>query len=264
VPQYSGTSSLAYTWVDSAVNMAVAPASFSILPFQENASYPVDGEFMGAYSIGQYRGLVISAESTFTGSSMYNGGVVSVYKATPNIVPIGTQTVNTVDLQRFDLTDVNPGATALGISGRFTGPARAPLSIRSASCKPEYRGTIEKSRYNEIVPYFLTSAGARTDEGLTCGFDNTVPLTVFHYSGLDASASITVEIRSCMELVPRVGVMAAFAKPSPPASISTWEKVANVARSFPAATILRAAASGLTGYASGGLAGGLMALSHAM
>lgn len=264
IPRYANTTSLSYTWAQASNLDVFNDTTHFIIPFQENASYPVDGEAMGAYSAGQYRGLVISAESCFTGSTMANGGVVTVYKTTPNIVDLTATTVNTVAVSYKDVTDINAGSIIGTISGRYTGPARASLSIRSASAKPEYRNTWENTVSKEIVPYGYTSVGGGTSLMLNPGFDNSVPITVVEYSGLDASASVTVEVRSCLELVPKVGNMAAFAKPSPPASLAVWERVANYVRSLPAATLLRTAAAGASGYASGGVAGSLTSMAMSL
>jgi len=265
VPQYANTTTLAYSWVAASNAMTFnTTGSAFVLPFQENASYPVDGETMGAYTTGQYRGLVISAESCFTGSTMANGGVVTVYKTTPNVVDLPGTTVNTVAVSSKDATDINTGATVGSISGRYTGPARTSLSLRSASSKPEYRNTWENTVSTEICPLGYNSTGAGISTFLNPGFDNSVPITVVEYSGLDSTASVTVEVRSCLELVPKVGNMAAFAKASPPANIAVWERVANFVRSLPAATILRTASAGAAGYASGGLAGSLTSMAMSL
>lgn len=264
VPQFANTTSLSYIWTAATSGMTFNSGTAFMLPFQENASFPVDGESMGAYMTGQYRGLVISAESNFTGSTMANGGVVTVYKTTPNIVDLPGGIVNTVAVGVKDITDINAGSTVGTVSGRYTGPARASLSLRSASAKPEYRNTWENTVSGEIVPLGYTSTAAATSAFLNPGFDNSVPITVVEYSGLDASASVTIEVRSCLELVPRVGNMAAFAKPSPPAQLAVWERVANFVRALPAATLLRSAAAGASGYATGGLAGSLSNMAMAL
>lgn len=257
LPRFANTTSLAYAWEAWTPTTFNQANSYFITPFQENASYPVDGEAMGPYAAGQYRGLVVAADVVFTGSTMANGGVVSVYKASPNIVDLPSSVYNTVTVLNKDVTDLDAGSTNVTVSGRYTGPARVPLSLRSASAKPEYRATWENTQSTEIIPMFLGSTGTIISGAISPGFDNSIPITIVDYSGLDASASVTIEVRSCMELVPKVGTMAAFAKPSPPASLATWEKVANYVRSLPAATILRTAAAGASGYATGGIAGSL-------
>lgn len=259
IPRYADTTSTSYSWQGYS-GISLNTAYNNIIPFQENAAYGVDGESMGAYSTGQYRGLVISAETCFTGSTMANGGVVTVYKTTPNIVELPAATVNTVTVTSRDVTDTNVGSTVGTITGRYTGPARTSLSIRSASAKPEYRPTWENTVATEVVPLFYSSTAVATSMGLNPGFDNSVPITMVEYSGLDSTASITIEVRSCLELVPKVGNMAAFAKPSPPASLAVWERVANFVRSLPAATVLKAASAGMAGYATGGVSGSLAAM----
>ncbi len=261
LPQYAASPSLSYSWA-SVTAPNINSANWYILPFQENADYQVDGENMGPYKTGQYRGLVTMADISFTGSTMANGGVVTVYKTTPNIVDKTEDLYNGVNVSQKDVTDLNVAATVGTVSGRYTGAARVPITVRSASAKPEYRPTWENTVNTEILPWSLTSAGTTTG-GLSPGFDNSVPITVVDYSGLDASASVTIELRSCLELVPRVGTMAAFAKPSPPASLAAWEKVANFVRNLPAAQIARGVAGGITGYATGGIAGGLHGMAMA-
>lgn len=261
IPEYQTSTTTGITWVSTSSVTATGGTDWYVVPFQENADFPIDGESMGAYSIGSYRGLMYTAESTFTGSTMANGGVVTVYKVTPATTDKPQITVNTVTVDNKDVTNINQGATITSISGRYTGPARSPISLRAASAKPEYLSVWESTVANEIVPLARNSLGAITSSMLNSGFDYRVPVTVCDYSGLDASASVTVEIRSCLELIPRVGTMAAFAKPSPPAQLSVWEKVANFARNLPAASILRVAGAGATGYAAGGASGALAAMS---
>ena len=265
VPQFGGTTSLAYSWsvFDNSATFNTA-ANAWVVPFQENSSYPVDGENMGAYSTGQYRGLVIAADVSFTGSTMANGGVVTAYKTTPNIVDLTPASLNSTVVSAKEVTDINAGSTTGTISGRYTGAARVPLSIRSASAKPEYRATWENTVCSEITPLALTSSGGVVPGFLNPGFDNSVPVTVVEYTGLDSTASVTIEVRSCLEMVPKVGNMAAFAKPSPPASLAVWEKVANFVRALPAASILRVASAGATGYSRGGLAGGLAGMASSL
>jgi len=262
LPEYQSATTTGINWVaTSAVTAGTGTTDWYIVPFQENADFLIDGETMGAYSIGSYRGLMYTAESTFTGSTMANGGVVTVYKVTPAVTDKPQTTVNTVTVDSKEITNINQGATITSISGRYTGPARTPISLRGVSAKPEYLNVWESTVANEIVPMGRNSSGVLTPSMVHCGFDYRVPITVCDYSGLDASASITVEIRSCLELIPRVGTMAAFAKPSPPAQLSVWEKVANFARSLPAASILRVAGAGATGYVTGGASGALAAMS---
>lgn len=265
IPQFGTTTSLNYSWAafDNATLFNTTGNAY-VVPFQENNSYPVDGESMGAYSTGQYRGLVIAADVSFTGSTMANGGVVTVYKTTPNIVDLTSGTVNTSTVSVKDVTDINAGSTTGTISGRYTGAARVPLSIRSASAKPEYIATWERTVAPEITPLAYTTAGTLSLNFPNPGFDNSVPITVVEYTGLDATASVTIEVRSCLEMVPKVGNMAAFAKPSPPASLAVWERVANFVRALPAATILRAASAGASGYSRAGLAGGLAGMASSL
>lgn len=257
-PAYTA-SGLSYTWTPH-TSPAINAAGFLTVPFQENAGTSVDGEAMGPYAIGQYRGLVIAADVSFTGSTMANGGVVKVYKATPTVTDVTPTTFLTAAVNNKDVTDLSTGAYIGSIAGRYTGPARVPLNIRSASAKPEYRTTWERTVSSEVQPYALSTTGTLLTPSPFVGFDNSVPVTIVEYSGLDSTASITVEVRSCVEVVPRVGTLAAFAKPSPPASLPVWEKVANYVRSLPAASVARTLASGITGYAAAGVPGSLVAM----
>lgn len=261
MPQYQTPTGLGTTWVAASSVALTSANDWFVVPFQENSGFPIDGENMGAYSIGSYRGLMYTAESTFTGSTMANGGVVTVYKTTTAITDKPQGVINTATVDHKDVSNINQGSTVTSISGRYTGPARTPLSLRSASSKPEYISVWEDTIANEIVPLGRSSAGNVINDMINCGYDSRVPITVCDYTGLDASASITVEIRSCLELIPRVGTMAAFAKPSPPAQLTVWEKVANFARNLPAATVLRVAGAGATGYVTGGPGGALAAMS---
>lgn len=259
IPQYNNTTDQTYTWNATNPSRAAAETSWFVLPFSENASWLLNGETMGGYKIGEYRGLMYTADSMFTGSDNANGGVVRVVKTTVSPVITTGVTINTVSANRTSYTNLNNVFTD-NAPGKFTTAAKDPLNLRSVNSKPVYFDTADGGHVGqEICPYGWNSAGVVTSALPWVGMDYTVPVTVVEYTGLDASASITVEVRSCLEMTPAPGTMAGFAKPSPPCNILTWQKVANFARSIPTA-VVQGAGKAAYAYLTGGSAAAALAL----
>lgn len=262
VPQYAGTSNLTYAW--TAVNPSMPFSnSWLVIPFAENASYLIDGPTMGAYQIGSYRGLMYTADTYFTGATMANGGTVKVSRFNVSSSKGVPSAYNTVTTDNVDYTNLNAALSA-ATPGRYVGPAREGLNLRGVSPKPTYVDTFTTTRGFEICPYGLNSTGNYISDMVWCGLDETVPVTVVEYTGLDTTASITIELRSCLELMPRPGSMTAFAKSSPPADLSIWQKVANFARSIPVATALTVAGKTALAYAGGGASAALAAMATSL
>lgn len=257
VPKYATTTTLAYGW--SAQNPATSGGdSWFVLPFRENGDSLVTGPDFGPYGVGEYRGLVYTADAMFTGSDTLNGGVVRVarFNVSKNL---GSGTQNTVPVRSVSYTEMN-SAFLDNASGRFTGAARDPINLRGVNPRPEFVDVEDSATIGyEIVPYGLNSSNALTSTMQWCGIDNNVPVTIVEYTGLDASASITIEIRSCLEMTPRPGGLSAFSKPSPPCNLSSWQKVANFARAIPPA-VVQTAGKAAFAYLTGGSSAAAMAI----
>lgn len=256
-PRYSTTTTLAYGW--TAQNPATSGGdSWFVLPFRENASTTITGPTLGPYAVGEYRGLVYTADAMFTGSDNLNGGVVRVarFNVSKNL---GTGVQNTVPVRSISYTEMND-AFMDNSSGRFTGAARDSINLRGINPRPEFVDVEDSAVIGyEIVPFGLNSSNALTSTMLWCGIDTNVPVTIVEYSGLDATASITVEVRSCLEMTPAPGAMSGFSKPSPPCNLSSWQKVANFARAIPPA-IVQTAGKAAFAYLTGGSSAAAMAI----
>lgn len=261
-PRYLTSTDLTYAWTAPATRNYSGGHQFQVLPFSEvvaASSAPAASPF-GPYSVTKFRGIMNVADSYFTGSSMANGGVAKVFKVQGQSVDLNNINFNTVSVPVAEYTDLLTGIGSA--AGNLTTPARSTLNLRAVSPKPEYVPVAENLSSVNIVPISLNSGSSvMTSGGLWSGLDPSVPVTVVEYSGLDSTASITIELRSCIEMVVQPGAMAGLAKPSPPADISMWQRVANLARAIPTARVI---AAGATGYINGGALGALTAATQAM
>lgn len=261
-PAYTGTTDLGYNWLvggSQTITGATGTPYYVIAnnEVQSAQSAPSANPF-GPYSTTRYRGLMYTADVYFTGSTMQNGGVSKVYRTTVAGNTLPQVNVNTVPCEYVEYTNIESGIG--GATGTVVSPARVSLNLRAVSPKPEYIPVEENFMSSNIVAFGRTQAGATTGFVWT-GLDVSVPVTVVEYSGLDASASITIEMRSCLEQIVAPGVLSGLAKPSPMSDLSIWQKAANFARSVPAARVITGAASGyLTGGGIGALTGALSAM----
>lgn len=224
----------------------------------------------GPYSASQFRCLMYAADVSYTGGAMQNGGTARVWKAIPAQEPSPPVSIGTGTYDGMRQTVGYSSNTS--VSGLKVGPARYKQEIRSVSSKPTYRSasgdqafvTTANAEYNPVVPFVYngtTDAPATFSVGPQC--DNSLLATYLSYHGLDASASITVDIRCCIQLQLRQGAFPGLAKPSPPADISLWQQVANYARSIPTSTYQTIGNAGMNmarGYFRGGAAGAALAL----
>lgn len=259
-PMYTSSTSLEYEWFAPGSHIISGGDRFYVIAnneVQTAKSAPSANPF-GPYSTTQYRGLMYTADVYFTGSTMANGGVVKVYRTSVGATQLPHVNVNTVPCEHIEYTDLLTGIGSA--TGTVVSAARSTLNLRSVNSHPEYMDVRENMVSANISAFGRTSAGATVGFVWT-GLDNNVPVTLVEYSGLDASASITIEARSCLEQIVSPGAMAGLAKPSPLADLSVWQKTANYARSLPAAKVLSAAASGyLSGGAVAALTGAIGAL----
>jgi len=226
---------------------AATPSAMHISPF-------------GPYGVIAYRSLVNVADVYFTGSTMANGGIVRVFKT--NVACADSISVAGRDgfpINESRVTDLDAGIGVAAASSTL--PARSSFTVRSVNQKPEYVDVWDRKYSNELSAY-CTNAAATTVLSDACwsGFDESMPVNVVSYTGMDASASITIEIRTCLEMVLAPGVLPGIVKPSPVADLGLWQKVANYARAVPTTTVVKAAGKAAMGYVSGGLTGALAAL----
>lgn len=261
-PRFLSATDLTYSWSAPAARGYSGGHQWQVLPFGEIVaaqSAPSASPF-GPYSVSKFRGIMNVADSYFTGSSMANGGVAKVYKVQGQAVDLNNVNFNTVSVPVIEYTDL---LTGIGTAaGNLTTPARSTLNLRAINPKPTYVPVAENLSSVHVVPIALSGGGSvMSAGGLWSGLDPGVPITVVEYSGLDSTASITIELRSCIEMVVQPGAMAGLAKPSPPADISMWQRVANLARAIPTARVI---AAGATGYINGGALGALTAATQAM
>lgn len=196
-----------------------------------------------------FRTIVAVADVSFTGSSMMDAGSVVVGTVGSKLAPKGTATLNysvskSMQVALLDSTRAGNFGAVAGLAGSISLPARKNFRVRCVAPVPEY---------SRVQPLICTDTdgmplGYARPIGITGDFpcpvyDPATPWKVIDYSGLDASASITVCIRHCVEYcIDDDSSVAPFASPSPAtnkaeqtwqqkfaAAVPTVEQVLNVA-----------------------------------
>jgi len=253
LPGYVGVSSDVIDWktpTQSEVALIGTNGIFNLLPYDEtvSAAPQMGGAIMAPYSAVAWRPLVVTADVLFTGNSMLNGGSVRVHRFTPALSP-AVIPGRAADSEIIDMRMQNPrSATAAALT---VFPARNSLNLRNVCPKPEYQNMWTSTGSWQIRPLAvdLTNGVSAVENILWQGLSDSTGVSIVRYAGLDGSASITIELRSCLQLQLSPGsALASMAKSSPPASLSLWQTVANYARSIPTATIMRAARMAYSAY----------------
>jgi len=262
-PQYLAATNLSQGWANAVTHTANSAnhpsnAEYSILPFNEivAAAPAVGAAPFGPYSVTAFRGLVTSADISYTGSTLNNEGVCKVFRGNMSKNELTQINVNTETVRRNEYTVPSTGFS--GASNLTVFPARQSHSVRNVVAKPEYVNVEENTIGVNVRPWALDSTGAYTSQMVFPGLDYNGPVTFVEYSGLNNSASITVELRACLQMVPSAGVMSGMAKPSPAAAPSVLAKVSEIARSIPASTVAKAVRGYMAGGLPGAIAGALM------
>lgn len=191
-----------------------------------DASWGTQGP--GAFS--KFRPIVAVADVVFTGSSMYDGGSVSVNvlsDAFSHSTDANYSTSGGIKTHRvLNSTFAEALASTRSQQTTLTVPARNSFTVRVLGSSV-YKDT------DQVAYTDPTDNKARF--GYPCDFATTglvpgpvyadCPLKVVTYTGLDSSASVTVSIRYCVQLaVISSSTIGAFASPSPPPSSGdqTW------------------------------------------
>jgi hypothetical protein len=260
LPQFTGVSNLGLQWSGvTAHNLTPGyTTNHCLIPFAELTSLTnvpsLSGTPFGPYGVTKFRGLVNTADIYFTGSTMYDEGSVRIFRTQVEASTDTTVNVNTVTQQSMNYTPLSAG---LGqYAGQMLAPARRGFNIRDVSSHPSYVSVLTDSITTGVVIAGENSSSQFITNMPWCGLDPEMPITVVAYTGLDATASITIDVRSCIEMVVSPGLYPGWAKPSPPTSSSLVTTISNIARSLPVASIVKAA----TGYMTGGVIGALRTL----
>lgn len=189
-------------------------------------------------SFRAYRPIVAVAESMFTGSSMYNGGSVTIAKtatASGMSTSSGSGTGSV-----YLAVPVDPVMSATAV----VGPARDTYSSRVVPADPEFQAaygaaTDQSATSSDLCSNVLVSNSAvstsRKVYSVPCAQAGAV---WYHYTGLDASASITVNVRYCVQyVVDGDSAMVPLARPSPapPENPGILSRVFSAITSSPAA-----------------------------
>lgn len=203
----------------------------------------------GPNGVAKFRPIMQVADISFTGSSMENAGSVTVCKMAYssfdtnqlNFTP-GSEyaRANTSIWQTNGSFPTDPsGCVNQGKSTTFA--AKQNFAIRNIPASWDYESVRVTSALTSPggLPYcraaIIEFGGAGVSlASINPGISQNCPVTVVCYEGLQASASITVSSRTCMQytVAPKSGV-SEFAKPSPPKNQQSLDRAVNKARASP-------------------------------
>lgn len=236
-PKFNGTTDLTAAWQSTQKSMLV-PTTWYVSAFDTVASAAPtqtgDVPF-GLYKAVKYRTLSNVGSIMYTGSSLANSGYGRVYRTyTSGLRNTTNTTVNTQSLPLINYSDI---ISTVQDSQYKTFPASQPIAVRNVAAKPEFQDIPEYTVSSYIAPFATTSGGGGTSDMPWPGLDSTFPITVIEYSGLDSTASITVEMKTCLEIQPITGSFAGLTKASPPTDIGLWSTLAKWARDLPVAEL---------------------------
>lgn len=165
-----------------------------------------------------YRPIVAVAEVTFTGSSMENGGAVAVCK-TSTANALADTFGSSISTPCYTQNQPNPVMSGTSV----VGAARDTYVSRVVPADPEFipfqnAAIAQQAASSSLVTNGLISAGFTSSDrklaALPCAQAGAVWYT---YSGLHSSASITVNVRYCVQYsVHGDSEMVPISKPSPP------------------------------------------------
>lgn len=179
---------------------------------------------------GGYRPLVAVANVEYTGSPLYASGAVSVTNYAVKLVRAGTSpyTHDTSLSSTATKVETRQADTAIGVTlpNTVVMPARESFTARVLVPPGAY-----EPLENRLYDSGNSSAGAQSAFGFATtrasggsfpgpAWYPTGTAKVIRYTGLDASASITVTMRYCVQLALSAdSELSALARPSPPKDV---------------------------------------------
>lgn len=246
IPKYANAGSPLWTGVPVPSVINGNKVAYLTVPFTEWLGITDSAsKAFGPYSANSFRVLSTVASLDFTGSTFADNGVVGVtrYLLNPEN-STATSTINGVVSNGNYIVQSPPTTlTALSSTVGFSSyPARESLALTNVNAVMEFQSTWFQRYMADAagIGHFNTMVQNPTTTGLLSGFnpgvDNNCPSTFVSYSGMDATGSITVELRSTIEVtLTPISSVAPLATPNPPRNETVMKRITDVARSLPAA-----------------------------
>jgi len=255
LPSYTNTTTLSTSGLTVFTAAAgTSNSGYIILPYSEQAKFMAVGLSNTArksalsYNPSKYRVLAQEANIIYSGTTLTDSGSVCVgrFNNEPEY-SVGTTSVNTVGLSR--LSHINFPITqdaVVALPGSQIFAAREAYKIKTVNVNPRFQQIHDDSIFytttgtTQIVSAFIDSATSLITNGGAFGFDENLPFTVASYANLDSTSSITVELNSVVEIAlgPNSNINS-FATPNPPAPMGLLNKLQNLFRDLPVASMLR-------------------------
>lgn len=208
-----------------------------------------------------FRLISCVADARFTGSDMYNNGS---WMATPmSLIPQNAGKGVNISARDGTIWYVTEPQPDLVRPDSLLGTMRDTVRLRALPNSYEYQSIISEgyylspvaARFNPVTQLFSTT---QLTSGWTPGIYNYSNGVIYSASGLDASASITVDVKVCIEYM--VDMQSSpfqdLLKPSPPETPGFLDHVKNVLRTVPVAKIVTAATGSSLAGSLAGLAAG--------
>lgn len=236
IPRYTATTGATVNPFLTNIN---GDASWAQVPF------PVLPSLMGGKPYGPtgatgFRLIACVANVEYTGSSMMDGGnwLATTNAITP-VVSNGTVTFATNRTGGKQVVTI-PTTTTLR-SDSMSGSMRNMPTLRVIPNSYDYQSVLEDTYYVDqndqplFNPSVMLNGSTTIDASYTPGLYNQARGAVFSASGLDASASITVDLRVCIEY--QIDMISSpyqdMVGPSPAAVPGFLDSFKNVLRSMP-------------------------------
>lgn len=190
-----------------------------------------------------FRPIVLVADVAYTGSSMLDNGAV-IIRRIPNseqingTMQIGTPTfgADSAVFGAMTASNYQPESQTLMAKQSFSTRIVAH-EPKYETVRPSYVACGSTSATNSRAYCYPTSS-ASTVPGLAPSYHSSCEWTRVTYTGLDASASVTVTLRYCVQFGVNAysSTFAPLARPSPAAKPGIVTRVTNFVRSQPLAT----------------------------
>ena len=200
-----------------------------------------------------YRPIVLVADFDYSGSSMMDSGFITVQRYNNSERIAGTLTIDATTDYSADFAYFEPIVSANAIRpDAQTMPAREGFTTRIVPVDPKFEtcrvsvANIGTTTATNMRPLCHPSSLSAPTIAVAPSYHSACDWTRITITGLDASASMTVTIRYCVQYAissSETSVnpgLQALARPSPPANPGIVTRVTNIVRELPLATKKRA------------------------
>lgn len=189
-----------------------------------------------------FRPLVVSADVTYTGTTFNDSGSVVVSTVSNYLKERGPSTVAAsipFTVRMFDGSQAGNIGAASSMPSAVVRAARTSFSLSTASSCPAYAPTYSSWITDvDTRPIGVACTGPMADGVFCSPYSLCTAWKAVSYSGLQPSASITVNVRYAVQLSVEDGSpLAPFAIPSPPPTMETKSMIERIVNAIPTSVV---------------------------